>query len=130
MAGMTKGLAPIVFRYSAVALTIVAILATPRLPAVSATVCPGLITDATLARASSAATVAGISCTAGPSNRCRMRYICGYMAISLYYSPLTLPLTSMRSARLISLRPPCGGGDRWGEPRLPRPPTLPHQGGG
>src|SRR5919106_939865 len=54
----------------------------PHRQAVSATVCPGLMIDATSTRANSACTAAGILATASPSNVCRMRYMLGYIIAS------------------------------------------------
>src|SRR5262245_27848663 len=54
--------------------------AIPRLPAVIATLWPGLTRSVTFSRESSAATVPGIWLTgnSGPSNDCRTRKISGY----------------------------------------------------
>src|SRR5262245_22607042 len=64
------------------AFRMVAMLAMPRLPAVSATVWPDLMAEDMPTRANSAWTVAGRSAMAGPSKRWRRRYILGYMGFS------------------------------------------------
>src|SRR6187200_1616779 len=83
MAGTINGWAPSDWKCSTAALMISAIFATPRLPAVIATESPGLTCRPRSRRASSAATVCGMSFTGsvGDSKDCRTRNRAGYCDI-------------------------------------------------
>ena len=77
MAGTMNGFAPSAFRLSQVAFRIVAMLATPRLPPVTATREPGLRRPAKFSLRISDVTAAATSATTGGSTFCRMRCILG-----------------------------------------------------
>ena len=77
MAGTMNGFAPSAFRLSQVARRIVAMLATPRLPPVTATRPPGFRRPRRSSVAISARTAAATSVTVGGSSFCRIRYIFG-----------------------------------------------------
>src|SRR4030042_3561229 len=77
MAGKMKGWAPKDLRNSAAAFKMTAMLATPRLPAVRATRCPGLTDFSRVSFFNSALTVPGRSATWVRSKVWRRRYTFG-----------------------------------------------------
>ena len=81
MAGTTKGWAPRSRRCSTAARRMATMLVMPRLPAVTATLCPGRSVRSNCKRRSSAWTAAGTSASRGPSKIWRTRKICGNIGI-------------------------------------------------
>src|SRR5512139_2393100 len=83
MAGTMNGFSPRDFNSSTVAFVIRAMLATPRLPDVMATVCPGFTFSRRRSPRMVSRTAPGMSANIGPSNSCFTRNIFGNSIMNL-----------------------------------------------